>query len=801
MDLNSLGLLAIKNNDCQEAVNIFRKALGREKNARSFLGLGLAYFHAGDFPTARWAFYKVLELDAGNIKALEHLKLIEEKGARSATPGQRGSYFRVGKGNLELLKEGAWRKFFVKGINMGLGLPGYFPGEYPILGSTYLKWFEQISDLGINALRIYTVHPPCFYEALARFNRTGGRLWLFQGIWAELPDDNDFYGPAYMDYIGQAIVQAVDVVYGAANLPEKPGYAHGRYESDVSAYTAAFVFGREWEPCAVKKFNSSRPGSSHDYRGDFLAITGGTAFESWVAHMCDRLQSHEHRKYAHSHPVSTACWPTLDPLDHPSESKHEDELTLQGVKTVAATCNENEDMESLDVGKIRVVKGNGFFATYHVYPYYPDFMNNDYADQPDAYLAYLRDLKKHHGDQPVLIAEFGLPSSREITHWQKDGWHHGGCDDHKQGEGNCRLMRSIHRAGMAGGMLFSWFDEWFKRNWLFLPYELPSERKPLWFNLQDAEENYGLLAAYPGYPGKAVTLSGKTDEWADAATIYRKKSIPPLFTFNDGFDGARTLRRLLARHDEGFLYLLLETDRTVDFDNAGYIIGLDTCDPSTGEFLMPLGTNQHSPVGLKFAVHLAGKGKSRILVCKGYDKYLNRNRGEIKPAYSDQGEWVVMQNRTNSRRISKDGTRFFPSRVFSMSTLKFGSLDTDSPHYTSLADFHVAGNIIELRIPWGLINFTDPSSRKVLWLDDKSRSRVTDGIRIVAVSFKPGVGCPGARDTGAGVNVTDALPARLSAENVTVYSWDGWDTPLYHTFLKQSYYRYREVLAGIRDGG
>ena len=136
-----------------------------------------------------------------------------------------------------------------------------------------------------------------------------------------------------------------------------------------------------------------------------------------------------------------------------------------------------------------------------------------------------------------------------------------------------------------------------------------------------------------------------------------------------------------------------------------------------------------------------------------------------------------------------------------MSALKFGSLDTDSPHYTSLADFHVAGNIIELRIPWGLINFTDPSSRKVLWLDDKSRSRVTDGIRIVAVSFKPGVGCPGALDTGAGVNVTDTLPARLSAENVTVYSWDGWDTPLYHTFLKQSYYRYREVLAGIRDGG
>ena len=800
MDLNRLGLLAIRNGDCQEAVNIFRKALEHGKNAQSYLGLGLAYFEAGDLLTARWAFYKVLEQDSANTKALEHLKIIEDKSKNKTPHGKRGSNFRVGKGTLEILKGGSWRKFFVKGINLGLGLPGYFPGEYPILGGTYLKWFKQIRALGVNALRIYTIHPPCFYDALAQFNRSGGGLWLFQGIWVELPEDNDFYGSSYMDYINQGISQAVDVVYGAANLPEKPGYAHGSYTSDVSACTAAFIFGREWEPCAVKKFNSLRPGRSHDYQGDFLGISGGSAFESWVTHMCDRLQAYEHRKYAHSHPVSAACWPTLDPLDHPSESTNEDELIRQGIKTVDGICNENEDMESLDVKKIRAARGNGFFATYHVYPYYPDFMNNDYADKPEAYLAYLQDLKKHHGDQPVLIAEFGLPSSREITHWQKDGWHHGGCDDVKQGEVNCRLMQSIHRAGMAGGMLFSWFDEWFKRNWLFFPYELPPERKPLWFNLQDAEENYGLLAAYPGYPGKAVTLSGNTDEWSDAATIYQKKVFTPHFGFNDGFDGSRTLRRLLARHDEGFLYLLLETEKEINFDKAGFIIGLDTCDPSTGEFLMPLATNQPSPVGLKFAVHLAGKEKSRILVCKGYDKYLNKNRGEIKPEYSDQGEWVVMQNRTNSRRISKDGTRFFPSRVFSMSALRLGSLDTKKSGYTSLADYHVSGNKIELRIPWGLINFTDPSSRTVLWLDAKGRTRVTDGIRIIAVSFKPGDGCPGARDTGRRVNITDSLPERLSRENVAAYSWDGWDVPLYHTFLKQSYYRYQEVLAGIRDG-
>jgi hypothetical protein len=456
-------------------------------------------------------------------------------------------------------------------------------------------------------------------------------------------------------------------------------------------------------------------------------------------------------------------------------------------------------MESLDTAKIQSGRGNGFFATYHAYPYYPDFMNNDYLDESDTYLAYLQALKKHHGNQPLLIAEFGLPSSREITHWQRDGLHHGGHNEKAQGEGNGLLMQSIHRAGMAGGMMFGWFDEWFKRNWLFLPYEIPADRKPFWFNLQDAEENYGLLAAYPGYPGKMVTLSGKLDEWSAAKTIYVKKDPSPAYRFNDGFDDSRTLKRMLVQHDEGFLYLMLETAGPVDMTKAGYIIGLDTCSSEDGEFLLPLGTNQRSPVGLKFVIHISGEDKSRILVCKGYDKYLNRHGGEIRPGRSDKGEWVVMQNKTNSRRISKDGTRFYPSRIFPMSKLRFGSLDENSLNFHSLADFHVSGNILELRLSWGLLNFTDPSSGTVLWQDGGQRTRKTDGIRFVAASFKPVDGCLRARETGREWNCTDTLPAGFAPENVGTYSWDGWNVPTYHTYLKQSYYLYRKALAGLPD--
>jgi hypothetical protein len=106
-------------------------------------------------------------------------------------------------------------------------------------------------------------------------------------------------------------------------------------------------------------------------------------------------------------------------------------------------------MESFDAARIRSLKGAGYFATYHAYPYYPDFMNNDYLGEENPYLAYLTLLKRHHGDQPVLIGEFGVPSSREIAHWNRKGWHHGGHNFTDQARINGLMMKAIHEAGMA----------------------------------------------------------------------------------------------------------------------------------------------------------------------------------------------------------------------------------------------------------------------------------------------------------------------------------------------------------------
>ncbi len=798
MNLNELGTRALNDGNYQEAVNIFRRSLEKKRDAAAQLGLAMAYEMLGETKPARFEFQQVLALDPENENARAALEKPAPE-ARRTSPEKSAALFRTADAYFEIRRQGQWKKIFFKAINLGLGLPGFFPGDYPIGKQTYGKWFQQISDLGVNAIRIYTIHPPSFYEAFRQFNESALKLYLFQGIWAELPDDNDFGSTAYRLVVQESIKKAVDVVYGNAFIPDGPGVASGVFDQDVSRYTAGFIFGREWESCAVKGYNESRGRKPGHYQGAFLRITKGTPFEVWLTKTCDFLQTYEYNNYRGTHPVSTVNWPTLDPLSHPSESRYEDEQLFQGQFVDAETCSENDDEESVDLAKIASSRGGGFFATYHAYPYYPDFMNNDYLVEENPYLAYLRVLKRHHGRQPVVIAEFGVPSSRDISHWHRNGWHHGGHSEARQGEINGLLMQSIHSAGLAGGVLFSWFDEWFKQSWVFAPYEIPADRNSLWFNFQDAEQNYGLLAAYPGYPGKRVTLSGLREEWSEAVVLYEKEGAEPVHAFRDGHDDTRTLVRLAAQHDEGFFYILLEAKGNIDFAQAHYLVGLDTVASDAGESLMPLRTRFRTPVGLKFLIHLAGESNSRILVCRSYDKYLNVEDDVIRPVASDQGEWVIMQNRTNNRRISKDKKKFYPSRVFSMSNLKYGSLDPNDPRHDTLSDFCVHANRIELRIPWGLINVTDPSSRSVLWMEGNGRTKKTGGIGVLAATYKPEQGLLHARDTGREHNLADFLPARMARETIRQYTWEEYTTPVYHSYLKESYGIYKKILSAIPE--
>ena len=55
---------------------------------------------------------------------------------------------------------GSSRPLFVKGVNMGVALPGRFPAEFPQDESVYASLLHDVAGMGANAVRLYTLLPP-----------------------------------------------------------------------------------------------------------------------------------------------------------------------------------------------------------------------------------------------------------------------------------------------------------------------------------------------------------------------------------------------------------------------------------------------------------------------------------------------------------------------------------------------------------------------------------------------------------------------------------------------------------------
>ena len=322
---------------------------------------------------------------------------------------------------------------FFRGVNLGAGSPGHFPGEFAIGYEDYRRWIRFARDLHANAIRLYALHPPDFYRALRAENEAHPEspLWLFQEVWTELPESNDFWTPSYRRAFEREIRMTIDAVHGNAAVKARPGHASGRYEYDVSPWLAGWLLGREWEPYAVRETERLNPDSTR-YRGALVEVVRGTAMECWLGRVCDVAARYESRNYGLARSVAFVNWPTLDPMRHPTESERGGQ-----------EAEHDEDAYSVDPLRIRPVSPPsrassflGVFANYHAYPYYPDFLNLDpgYAAFRDrhgacSYAGYLADLKEHTRGIPLLIGEVGVPTSRGIAHLHPQGIHHGGASE------------------------------------------------------------------------------------------------------------------------------------------------------------------------------------------------------------------------------------------------------------------------------------------------------------------------------------------------------------------------------------
>ena len=815
-----LGYVALRRNRVALSLARFDSALARNATDIDALrGRGLAGVRAGDWARARDSFERVLRLLPADAESRTQLRDIPAMPDTSPLPRRPRPVAtqvdaRTGYRRLEVPDGlGGWKSLWIKAVNIGAALPGKHPSEFPPDDSTYERWLSLVSEMGGNAVRVYTIHPPHFYRALERWNNEHPQrpLWLLHGVWTELPPgahSGDYDDPVWAGEFRAEMQHVVDLLHGHALIRARAGHASGRYAADVSRWTLGYIIGREWEPYSVLDYTKRHPRVTA-YEGRYVSVQGGNAMDAWLARFCDALTTYEMQRYNAQRPVAYTNWPTLDPLTHPTESTRSEEAAIQhrrGEVMPEGSHEYDNDAIGLDGAKMRASAAfpAGVFASYHAYPYYPDFLVLDSgyaraasAEGSSAYFGYLRALVDHFGSMPLVISEYGVPSSRGIAHVQPQGWNHGGHSETQQAAIDARLTKEIFESGAAGAGLFALIDEWFKKNWIVVEFEQPLERKRLWLNPLDAEEHYGVIAMRAGMQDSAIVVDGQRTDWRGAVPLYARDSPAP----NSPHDPLR-LDAFFVRSDEAYIYLRLDVG-AVDWARAGYLIGIDTYRRDLGDRVLPR-TGTRAPVGLEFVVDLHGPEGSHLLVDHPYNPYtrlpiLGSNPRRTMQVYhrpfrtraNNSGVWDTLFIDTNRRRFGRDGTEYL-SRGYDRNLL-LHARQTEN----SLADWFAdpATGTIEVRLPWGMLNVLDPSSHRVLFAPPAAlhpQGVETDGFRFVIQSYDP------SHPASSGQRFPRARTADEFAPP-PLWTWRGWEQPRWYAERKPLFNAMRAAYAAIPD--
>src|SRR5881628_1668422 len=166
-----LGFVLLRQGRAGAAADRFLRALaGDSADGDAWYGLGLARARLGERQRAVAAWYRTLRVTPGYADAESQLLALglDSGLALPAAPRPQVPQVpaRTADERFEIRTPDGWVPFYVKGVNLGVALPGAFPSQAPTDDSTYARWLQLIAEANGNAVRLYTILPPAFYRAL-----------------------------------------------------------------------------------------------------------------------------------------------------------------------------------------------------------------------------------------------------------------------------------------------------------------------------------------------------------------------------------------------------------------------------------------------------------------------------------------------------------------------------------------------------------------------------------------------------------------------------------------------------------
>lgn len=664
------------------------------------------------------------------------------------------TFMTVDEDTIYMEKDGKVEPFEIRGVNMGVGIPGEWATDYAIDEETYLRWFAWIQEMGANTIRVYTILHDDFYNAFYEYNKDREEpLYLIHGVWINDYVQNshlDAYDDEFMGTFLDDCRTVIDIIHGKKNLNLGYGIGSGSYRKDISQWVIGYILGVEWEDVTVVYTDHKYP-ERCVYQGKYMYTTeDATPFEAMLCEVGDKVIEYEIERYKQQRLVAFSNWPTTDPFDYPED------ITLYFMKCA-----------KVDVEHIRTTDEfiSGQFASYHVYPYYPDYLN--YFDDKSSfdrtedgvlntYRTYLKMLTAHH-TMPVVISEYGVSTGRGMA--QRDyntGRNQGNMSEDEQGEALIECYEDIMAAGCAGSCVFTWQDEWFKRTWNTM-HAVDLLNTPYWSDYQTNEQYFGLLSFDPGNEKSVCYVDGDTSEWTDDDLVVENGDMS-----------------LSMKYDEKFIYFLIEKD---DFssENDKIYIPIDTTQKTGSTYCSNY--DMSFARACDFLIVIDGKENSRVLVQERYDtlRAMYYHETDDKDAYVNEVDAdtpvfnpIHLMLQTATPLLTGNWTA--TAETYETGLLTYGNANPEDEDFCSLADFIFTDNGVELKLPWQLLNFGNPSEMMIH--DDYYENYGVEFIKIDRMYL-------GITDENYGKQRVNMEPFEL----------EGWGKEVtYHERLKESYY-------------
>jgi len=583
--------------------------------------------------------------------------------------------------------EGEYVPILLRGVEISPAIPGHRSWDYSATREDYLRWFNYIYEMGANTLYVTDIMDPDFYNALYKFNSTNNsQLFLLQGV----------YGHDYTT-LTTALRQAIDIIHGRrVNLLGRTGVQI--YWSDVSPWVVGLLVGAEWSPDAIIFANHFEPAMPDSFYGEFFrAAYGASRFEVMLAMVMENAARYESRRFKTQRPIGFISNPTIDFLEY-----------------AHAYATQLRKYVQLDHENVIALESHlaGTFAAYRLFFFADDFKNYLSSSQLEILAPILEDLDRscfmngylellaRHHSMPVIAAGVGFSSARAPEIMDRPP-----LNEHQQGEAMAAAISQIEERGWAGSIISTWQDTWERRTWN-TAFSSNPWRYQYWHNLQSVAQGYGLMAFEPGRYTRPVLINGNTSEWNDSHRVHFHNGIGIYAQYST--QGLYLLIRGNSIHPNNILHLPIDvTPRSGTYSYGGF------------EFARPS----------DFLLIISGTHNSRLMVNRRYHATYQRFYEEmaginpfvnIPPILDSQFVPITLALHNNFvvdsftfENLTDETRKLRRLQSFDTGRLIHGIGDPASPHFNSLADFYFGQNLVEIRLPWMLLNFYDPSLMQV----------------------------------------------------------------------------------------